>query len=237
MPLGGPTELAHYSSTALATTHTTATASSGTNAGDLIVITGTLDGWTASSVSDSVGNTYTRSVNFSQGGGTSAVLAWTIVTTPTTTSTTFSLTASGSAGCNLSVQAYTGLAAGQPDQAASAGISTGTDLNSGNTSALNGTDDLLVGVDALNASTLTVTPEVLSPAWTGVTTNPLTNTTSGVRRLYTFWREQTGGGTPRFDVTTSATITSAAAGIVAFQVSGPPAVPPAYQPRRMPLGV
>lgn len=236
MPASAGTELTSYQSTGLATTHTTAALSAGAAAGDLVVVAAVLDGWTANSVTDTSGNTYTRTVNFAQGGGTTAVLAWTVVTTPLTTSSTITVTPSGSASAAIDVQRFTGVAASPLDQSAAAGVAGGTAIGSGSTPTTAQADDLLVGVSALNPSTASVTPQVVSPVWSPTTTeDQVTIGASGKRRLNTYYRNVAATGAYAYNATAGATIVTTAAGIVAFKAAVA-VLPFAFTPRRMPIG-
>lgn len=226
------TQIATFKETsAQATSRTTPAFSSGVPVGDLVIVAGTVDGWTLTTVADTKSNTWTRTINQAQGGATSAYLAWTVVASgkALTTSDTVTLTVGGAATFAFDVQwvsAGSAFAASPLDNSGAAGVATGTSVSSGAVAMANATD-VLWGVNGLEPSTSSWS-NTGTGTWTAVTTEDLVATiASGVRRADMYWQSVSSSGSYTYSGNTTATQLNSAAGIAGFILpGGGPTLPP-----------
>lgn len=223
MPASAPTELKAWNTGTASTSQQTTASTGAAAAGDLIVVGAVCAGDNFTNLIDSKGNTYNRTIHqVGTSGGVTLLMAWAKVEAgkeiDTSTTWTFTLNIADTVACL--VEKYTDIAASPLDGSgqnipAPAGTTVACPLSGSTTQA----DDLLVGGLAINPSGSTFTPEVVSPVWTPMAGSPINTLTTGVRRLHLLSRNVSSTATWAFNGTTGSTITSAAAGILAFKAT------------------
>lgn len=188
--------------------------------GSVFVLAYANNGAAPATPTDSKSNTWSQPVENHAGGGfTGIAIAWMRLTTPFVAADTVNDATSLAYGWWLGWFAPPGTAT--IDKSASgSGSAASTTWATSATAALSGVDDLVVGAIGISGLGATYTPDVVSPTWTSVPTNTISNPTWS-RTLRVDYRNVTDGSAQTY----SGTISSASgysAGVLAIQSSGPP---------------
>jgi hypothetical protein len=234
MPFGTAVELGHVNNNNGADPYSV-TAAAAAAVGDLVVVYVHNVGVTISAVTDSRGNTYTRTINNAGGGFTGHCIAWSRITTAIQVGDTWSISDGfGTVHTSIEVVCHPGAAASPLDQSSVNAATTGTANWTSNSAPTTGqADDRLVGgITCGGSATHTVTP---AGGWVDSPTTPKDDV-AGIYTGYRSYQDVAATGGYAYSGTASGTPASYAAGIIAFKAAGAPAAQ-LWRPHRMPLGV